>query len=144
MLKEWCSKDSNGIRRFDLTHEDLEAAASAKKTEIKNAFSAYKSTTSLSGQGTGAGQYFYIKDIAKRLNAGTGSLGKERYYVLIEGPSTSQDDDVILDMKLQSAPTPYTYLGASTQTKYNSDFGSNHARRHMVGYKPSSMKWITT
>lgn len=29
--------------------------------------------------------HFRVKDMARRLDAGTGSLGLERYYVLIEG-----------------------------------------------------------
>ena len=45
-----------------------------------------------------------MKDIHQKLGSGIGSLGKLRYYVLIEGPSTSTSDDVILELK-QSAPS---------------------------------------
>ena len=61
-------------------------------------------------------------------------MGRERYYVLVEGPSTSQDDDVILDVKLQSAPTPYHYVSLSLRNDYDVHF-DNHAQRHAVAYK---------
>lgn len=43
--------------------------------------------------------YYNIKDMARRLNAGVGSLPAYRYYVLLEGKSTDDDDDRILDLK---------------------------------------------
>ena len=45
--------------------------------------------------------------MAERLHAGVGSLGVKRYYVLIEGPSTGQSDDRILDVKAQGAPSAW-------------------------------------
>ncbi len=49
--------------------------------------------------------YFTILDVARRVNAGLTSIGIPRFYVLCRGPSDSIDDDVILDVKLQRAPT---------------------------------------
>jgi uncharacterized protein (DUF2252 family) len=46
--------------------------------------------------------HFQVKDIIQRLHSGGGSRGVWRFYVLIEGPTnSSQDDDVILDVKYQ-------------------------------------------
>lgn len=54
--------------------------------------------------------YFRVKSVARRLAAGTGSLGTPRFYLLIEGPSADQDDDVILDVKRQGTPTAHAYI----------------------------------
>lgn len=50
---------------------------------------------------------FKIKDVALRLHAGVGSLGAPRYYALLEGETSSDDDDVILDIKAQSSPSGF-------------------------------------
>lgn len=49
-----------------------------------------------------ADSYYTVKDVRQKLGSGVGSLGKLRYYVLIEGPSSSTSDDVILEMKQAS------------------------------------------
>lgn len=71
-----------------------------------------------------------IKDIGMRNLAGTGSLGSNRFYVLLEGPSKDEDDDIILDVKEQGRPAPYYYMGIDFMRKYNNDFGSEDAKRH--------------
>ncbi|CAB9497550.1 Uncharacterized protein conserved in bacteria (DUF2252) [Seminavis robusta] len=135
MLAKWCLM-SNGSRYFDLTYYKLENASEVKKADIQAALDAYVASTSYSNKGTGTGEYFDIKDIAKRVAAGTGSRGRERYYILVEGPSEDQDDDIILDVKLQSHPTPYVYLvNDNTRADYDAHFHGNHAERHAVAYK---------
>ena len=46
--------------------------------------------------------YYLLKDAALRLGSGTGSLGRYRYYLLIDGKSTDTNDDVILEMKQET------------------------------------------
>lgn len=46
--------------------------------------------------------FYWIKDIRLKLNSGVGSLDRFRYYLLIEGPSRSGKDEVILEMKEQT------------------------------------------
>lgn len=46
--------------------------------------------------------YFTIKDIARRIHQGIGSIGVERYNVLIEGRSVANTDDILLDVKEQN------------------------------------------
>lgn len=130
MLNKWTDLDAYGQRIFDLSYEKLEAADVSIRNEITGAMTGYVATLS---QSFGSG-YFNVKSIAKRINAGTGSLGTPRYYVLIEGPGSSQDDDVILDVKLQSKPTAYAYLDSGDQADYDAGF-ANDAQRHMEGYK---------
>ncbi|AIQ36264.1 hypothetical protein R50345_17490 [Paenibacillus sp. FSL R5-0345] len=46
--------------------------------------------------------YFTIKDIVRRIHQGIGSIGVERYNVLIEGGSGANTDDILLDVKEQT------------------------------------------
>ena len=130
MLDEWTVKVS-GVRKFNLTLSDFAAASSSEKSALIAAMASYGTT--LSGGLSYSSAYFKVKDIARRLDAGTGSLGTPRYYMLIEGASSSQDDDRILDIKRQGKPTPYVYLGSSAQQTYNASF-YNDAQRHALAY----------
>ncbi len=130
MLDDWTVKVS-GVRQFNLASPDLAAASSTETNAIKAAMPAYGNT--LLGSLSYSSSYFKVKSVAHRLDAGTGSLGTPRFYVLIEGASSSQDDDRILDVKRQSKPTPYAYLGTAAQTTYNASF-LNDAQRHAFAY----------
>lgn len=77
----------------------------------------------------------HLWKVARRLQAGTGSLGTPRYYVLIEGTKSSTDhDDRILDIKRQSRPTAYTYLGEQAQDEYDAPF-EHEAQRHAAAHQ---------
>lgn len=80
--------------------------------------------------------YFNIKDISERLNSGLGSLGSRRYYVLIEGPTTGQDDDVILDVKYEAEPSWFDYCSPEA-IKLNNF--SDNGERIVMGIKALSM-----
>lgn len=60
--------------------------------------------------------YFKIKSIAARVGAGLGSLGVPRYYVLVEGLSDSQDDDIILDVKYEPVPEWWNFVHDDVRT----------------------------
>src|SRR5262249_24783208 len=53
-----------------------------------------------------------VKSVARRLHAGLGSLGVDRYYVLVEGPTSDDGDDVILDVKEERGATGLAYVDA--------------------------------
>ncbi len=42
---------------------------------------------------------FHVKDVALKKGSGTASLGLERYFVLIDGPTDDEHDDIILELK---------------------------------------------
>ncbi|MBI3892447.1 MAG: DUF2252 family protein [Candidatus Wallbacteria bacterium] len=48
--------------------------------------------------------FFRVLDVARKLGKGIGSMGRERFYVLIEGPRPGWSDNVILELK-NSAPS---------------------------------------
>ncbi|MBI4872896.1 MAG: DUF2252 family protein [Candidatus Riflebacteria bacterium] len=48
--------------------------------------------------------FFTLKDAARRLAKGIGSLGRQRFFLLLEGPASGWSDDVVLELK-QSGPS---------------------------------------
>lgn len=131
MLDRWTLLQ-DGARVFDLALSDLAPADPAVRAAIADQMPGYVATTA--GDLAGIDGYFDIKDVAKRLDAGTGSLGTPRYYVLIEGASGSEDDDRILDVKRQGQPTPYLYLSAGERAQLDA-VTLNHAERTILGYR---------
>lgn len=136
MLDNWAPKDKKGNRRFDVAGrpEKLKEATEEEYKVIRKAMAAYRKT--LGGDLAKHDAYFKVKDIARRLGAGTGSLGTSRFYVLIQAGKTDNPDEYrILDVKQQSRPTPYDYLDEDSQTEYEQRYDDNHARRHAVAYQ---------
>lgn len=126
MLDDWTK---GSPRKFILTNGKLAAPTSAEKTAVTNSMASYGMT--LTGGIAYRASYFKVKDVAVRLEAGTGSLGTKRYYVLIEGAGAGQNDDRILDVKQQAKPTPYAFLGTAFRNEYDALF-TNDAQRHQM------------
>ncbi|MGK7891058.1 MAG: DUF2252 domain-containing protein [Leptolyngbyaceae cyanobacterium] len=120
-------------RRFDRVKraDKLVAVTEAEWEAIAPQLPHYGRT--LTGKVTYDPDHFKICDIARRINAGTGSLGVRRYYVLIAGNKPKQER--ILDIKHQPAPTPYRYMRESDRHIYDQQFGDNHALRHSIAYR---------
>ena len=136
MLKKWAPEDKKDGRRFDVEERPtkLGEASDDECKRIRKEMADYRKT--LNNDLAKDDAYFEVKDIARRLAAGTGSLGTRRFYVLIEaGPSGNPDDDRILDIKHQGKPTPYRYLGKKAQREYDKEYKKNHARRQVAGHK---------
>lgn len=131
MLDRW-TVHAGGARIFDLTLSDLAPADPAIAAELAARMPDYIATTAGAPRDTPG--YFAIKDVAARLNAGTGSLGTPRYYVLVEGASGSQDDDRILDVKRQGQPTPYPYLSAAERLQLDA-LALDPAERVILGHR---------
>lgn len=131
MLGEWTNR-VDGVRRFDFTHPDLDPADVPIIAEIMATMPDYVLTTG--GDLATIAGYFTVKDVARRLNAGTGSLGVPRYYVLIEGASSAQGDDRILDVKRQGPPSAYPHLSA-TELSLLYAAATGHAERAVAAYR---------
>ena len=123
MLNKW-TDDLGSQRYFDLSLDDLAAPSQSERSALTNAIEQYHHTSVTSGL-SGDNSYFKVLDVAKRLNAGTGSLGTTRYYVLIDGASTGDSDDRILDVKMQGLPSVYPYLSAASQANLLGVFPAN-------------------
>ncbi|MFC4144785.1 DUF2252 domain-containing protein [Micromonospora mangrovi] len=80
----------------------LQTVPAATRTNLISAIAAYRTTAS----GPLSSSEAVVKDVRRRLNAGTGSLGRWRWYVLVEGDTTATGDDRILELKQAVDPAP--------------------------------------
>jgi uncharacterized protein (DUF2252 family) len=120
------------VRLFDLSLEKLGSTTAQEKQQLTDAMRAYLETTMLEKPVNN----FKVLDVARRLLAGTGSLGMDRYYVLL------QDDAAnvvrIIDVKQQCKPAPYPYMGASAQELFLKHGGDNAAKAVVVATRSLS------
>jgi uncharacterized protein (DUF2252 family) len=131
MLKKWlCTTKKHN--EFNLKSPKLDEVTRYEYENVKGGMVYYGRT--LCGDVTYSDDFFDLKDVARRLEAGTGSLGTSRYYILIEDKTKSSIDDHILDVKYQGKPTPYNYLSEAEQIDYDLNV-ENDAQRHAEGYK---------
>ena len=131
MLKRWATRQ-DGSRGFDLTRSKLEAVSAEAQEMIVAGLSDYRST--LTSELAERPHHFRVIDVAKRLLAGTGSLGRPRYYLLIAGDSEeNENEERILDIKLQQKPTGYAFLSPQAQSRHDTTF-DNEAQRHALAY----------
>lgn len=133
MLAQWTTKVQRS-QRFDLTSEKLRAVSEDERSAILAAFPDYGKT--LAGQLRYSKTHFRVIDIARRVNAGTGSLGTPRYYVLIAGRNAG--DRRILDLKRQTKPTAYAHIRQSERHHYDTSF-ANDAERHAIAYRATTL-----
>ncbi len=131
LLKKWTVKD-NGERRFSMELPRLAPASRFEKSDIAAAMPDYGKT--LSGSVKYGKRTFAVRDIARRLSAGTGSLGTPRYYVLIQGEGDGSKGNRILDVKRQGKPSAYDYLSKEQQVDYDRTY-ENDAQRQAVAYE---------
>jgi uncharacterized protein (DUF2252 family) len=137
LLKKLTSK-TNGIRHFDSTKETGFAPVSdEEKLQIINNWKVYKGSLSSTFLASINSDYFTIKDCT-RLYSGLGSLGVDKYYVLIEGDSSSQDGEQVLELKEQRLPSLFKE-GSTSVPQYNNWF-ANHAQRTVIANKALGIK----
>lgn len=146
MLEKWTTLTETGKRVFDKEAEKLSELSPEEWENINIAFPKYRNT--LSGEiPANDDRYFQIKDIAKRLYAGTGSLGTPRYYLLIEGNTVTPHDDIILDVKRQDFPAAYAEMNEEEKAAYHHVFsheGDRHAQafRAIAEHPDQYLGWI--
>ncbi|RBP30663.1 uncharacterized protein (DUF2252 family) [Marinobacter pelagius] len=131
MLRKWTRVQKNGKRVFDATHPKLKRLSPGARKRFMEAFEAYRQER----EQEGADSAFYrIKDVVRRISAGTGSLGTLRFYVLIEGEGGAQDDDIILDIKQQGGPSLLDAMSEAEQQAYRRVY-HNEGIRHEAAFK---------
>ena len=89
-----------GQRRFQASEAALTPVDSNTLAALKTAMTAYVNSIPTADRKNN--NFYTLKDAALRSGSGTGSLGRYRYYLLIEGNSTDNNDDVILEMKQET------------------------------------------
>lgn len=65
--------------------------------EFQQAISRYRKQSRVTDKGRAG--HFQVKDVAVKTGSGTASLGLDRYYVLIDGPTEDPADDILLELK---------------------------------------------
>ncbi len=130
LLDEWTTPDRG---TFDRTNARLAPMSAPRREEILAALPGYLLTLSGAGK-TFDASHLHVKDLAARLNAGTGSLGTPRYYLLVEGKSHTPKDNVILDLKRQTKPSAYPFLSETARADYDQCF-IHDAQRAVIAYR---------
>ncbi|WP_176560187.1 DUF2252 domain-containing protein [Brevibacillus dissolubilis] len=97
LLEEFAELDEDGWRLK--RNEDLEEVAPEIREQIIEHWGHYIASIPAE-QRMREGNY-RLKDMAHKRNSGTGSLGLDRFYLMIEGEEAGTDavDDIILEMK---------------------------------------------
>lgn len=125
MLGKWTTTAS-GARRFKAVSKKLELAGDDDARLVRDAWPAY--LTTVSGTLAGRADVLAIKDVARRVGAGTGSYGMRRFYVLVEGPTSAADDDRILEVKAQRQPAAWAYLDDAVWRELGERYANPAAR----------------
>ncbi|TCK08921.1 DUF2252 domain-containing protein [Marinobacterium mangrovicola] len=133
MLDKWTWLNEDGERRFCPDHPKLESLSANLRTRLVRALAEYQETLDDEVPGH-SHQHFKVKDVALRVGAGTGSLGTDRYYALIEGQAEGDNDDVILDIKAQQAPAATLAMSAREKAAYAKLY-DHEAERHALAFK---------
>lgn len=142
MLGKWTRVQKNGKRVFDATNPKLKRLSPQAKKQFMTAFDEYRKT--LEG---GDSEFFRIKDVVRRIKAGTGSLGTPRFYALIEGPGGDEHDDLILDIKQQDGPSALQAMSPDEREAYGQTYdneGTRHARafRALAEHPDRYLGWL--
>lgn len=90
------STASGSSRQFK-RGSDVVSLPSATYTAVTGSMSTY--IASIASAKRYQTSYYTVKDAVQKLGSGVGSLGRARYWILIEGPSSAASDDVVLEMK---------------------------------------------
>ncbi|TXK80368.1 DUF2252 family protein [Paenibacillus sp. N3.4] len=125
---------SNGVRTFNVAGklDKYAYATDADKKELQDNWQNYLNSLSPSFKAQMLAinpHYFDIKDIALRVYQGLGSIGVKRFNVLIEGPSSDNGDDVILDVKEESPPDLLQNEEFTQPAPYDSSFVGHEGLR---------------
>ncbi|HET7580087.1 MAG TPA: DUF2252 family protein [Bacillales bacterium] len=120
----------NGQRRF-VKSEKLEALSKEERMALEEAWPEYVASVDAENQQKNG--FFEIKDVVKKHGAGTGSIGLQRYYILIEGEKDGKvHDDIVLEAKEARMPAPAYFF--SQQSLLSTD-EPHHGRRVVKSQK---------
>jgi uncharacterized protein (DUF2252 family) len=162
-LKKFTKVDDAGVRSFikggiDIPHNKTSLAAAPPQVveDIKAAFSStrYGATMMKLGWAVPAwdDDFFSVLDVAERVGSGIGSLGVDRYYVLLKGMDgllEHQKDNgaIILDVKNEPAASVAYVQNDREKAWFNVLFQNEAARvveaqRRLTSYVDPFLGWI--
>ena len=120
MLEKWTTTNKKGQEVFDFKNPKLKRITAPLRAKIIRGIARYVKT--IKGDMEFGTNYFKVLDVAKRMSAGTGSLGVDRYYVLVEGNTSEANDNIILDVKEEPRPSAYPYASVEQKKLYRAYF----------------------
>ncbi|SNC65885.1 Uncharacterized conserved protein, DUF2252 family [Marinobacter sp. es.048] len=130
MLNKWTRLQKSGKRVFDATNPKLKRLSPVARKRFVEAFEAYRAKREKGGEH----DFYRLKDVVRRISAGTGSLGTMRFYALIEGQDGSQNDDIILDIKEQGGPSLLLAMSKAELQAYRRVY-PNEGVRHEAAFR---------
>lgn len=133
MLAKWTRRDADG-RRFAERPNKLANLPADRASQLRKAVESEYPQTLAGGTAKSPAGHFRVKDLARRLDAGTGSLGLERFYVLIEAGEAHGHDDVILDVKQQTPPEGWRLMNRAEKRAWRSAF-PHEGIRHAAAFR---------
>lgn len=142
VLEKSCKRNEQGVLDFDYSnYAKYQPASEEDRAKIFNGlvWDYKKHVESIGPDEEKAEAWNKVRQIARRAGAGTGSLGLERYVVLVQGRGKSDNASRILDVKTQPLPQPFQYLSAELKKAYEDRFAGNHARRMVHGTRALSL-----
>jgi uncharacterized protein (DUF2252 family) len=130
MLKKWTRLQKNGKRAFDASNPKLKRLSPVARKQFVASFEGYREKREQGGEH----DFYRLKDVVRRISAGTGSLGTMRFYALIEGEDGSQNDDIILDIKEQGGPALLLAMSEPELQAYRRVY-PNEGVRHEAAFR---------
>ncbi|MCM5704073.1 DUF2252 family protein [Larsenimonas salina] len=129
LLAKWTAQE-NGQRRLADRPGKLKRLPAHLASQLTHAIThTYPATRTQPRDGDEA---FKVLDTARRIGAGTGSLGIDRFYVLLGNGNV--DDDVILDVKAQTPPTAYQRMSDENRALWHETF-AHEGERHAAAFR---------
>ncbi|KPQ22433.1 DUF2252 domain-containing protein [Halomonas sp. HL-93] len=148
MLEKWTTLDAQQGRQFAERPGKLANLPADVASQLRRLIEQEYQQTLQTPIKDSDPHHFRVKDTARRLDAGTGLLGLERYYVLIEGGVDREHDDIILDVKEQVTPEAFRFMNKAQQQAWRKLFpneGIRHAAAfHAIAEHPDAyLGWLT-
>ncbi len=130
-VKRWTRRDGDG-RRFDQRLPELDTAPAAERAALEAALAEY-AAAAMYGRHDCEPDDFVLEDVAQRRDAGIGSLGRRRSYVLIRDRRPGRPDHRILDVKEQLPPAARSILTEAGRAAYDG-IVADEGRRHAAAF----------
>ncbi|PQP91204.1 DUF2252 family protein [Paenibacillus sp. AR247] len=124
-------KHSTGVLNVAGKPDKYRAASESERAEVEQNWQKYVDSLEPGFVQTSLAlnpDYFKIKDVAVRIYQGLGSIGSQRYNVLIEGPTSSHDDDFLLDVKQSFKPDMFNNAEEALVDPYDAYPGGDGAK----------------
>jgi uncharacterized protein (DUF2252 family) len=127
MLERWTQTGKGGPRFKIQGNPDLKVLPEQTARKLEKSLVRY--AEGLKPWPVEKPRLFEILDLARRMNAGIGSEGLQRYYALVRVKAEGDDAILILDIKQQVEPSPWNYLPQKSRKKTGELCGGHQGLR---------------